>query len=101
LAEGISFVEQPARSIAAISAALERDMDPLRLSALHVVTTLTGSLLLALALAARQITAEECWVAAHVDEDVQMETWGRDEEALERRAFRRRDFDAAASVLGG
>jgi chaperone required for assembly of F1-ATPase len=34
-----------------------------------------------------------------VDEDWQMSQWGRDELALERRAYRRTEFDAAVTVL--
>ena len=49
--------------------------DPWRLGALHSVTTLTGSALLALALARGRITADEAWAAAHVDEDWNMEQW--------------------------
>ena len=65
----------------------------------HTVTTLTGSALLALALARGRITADEAWQAAHVDEDWNMEQWGRDELALERRAFRFAELQAAATVL--
>ena len=50
-----------------------------RLGALNVVTTLTGSALLALALDAGRLSAEAAWAAAHVDEDWNMEFWGRDE----------------------
>jgi chaperone required for assembly of F1-ATPase len=63
------------------------------------VTTLTGSALLALALALGRITVEEAWAAAHVDEDWQMAQWGRDEQALDRRAFRWDEMRAAATVL--
>ena len=55
--------------------------------------------LLALAVARGFLDAEAAWVAAHVDEDWNMETWGRDEMALQRRGFRRRELDAAADVL--
>ena len=58
-----------------------------RLAAVSSITALTGSALLALALA-RALTADAAWAAAHVDEDWQMEQWGRDEIALARRAFR-------------
>ncbi len=71
-----------------------------RLGALNVVTTLTGSALLALALAAGRLTADEAWAAAHVDEDWNMEFWGRDELALQRRAYRFAEMAAAAGVLG-
>ena len=45
------------------------------------------------------IDPDAAWVAAHVDEDWNMELWGRDELALERRARRRAEFDAAVAVL--
>jgi len=45
------------------------------------------------------LSVEEAWQAAHVDEDWNMEQWGRDKAALERRAFRFAEFDAAATVL--
>ncbi len=95
---GIVAVDQPAESLAAVEAALA-DLDPLRLAALHVVTTLTGSALVALAFRNGALTAEDAWAAAHVDEDWQMEQWGRDEMALSRRAARWHDMQAAAVIL--
>ncbi|MGA8410880.1 MAG: ATPase, partial [Xanthobacteraceae bacterium] len=62
-------------------------------------TTLTGSALIALALAQGAIDVDAAWAAAHVDEDWNMELWGRDEIALERRAFRFAEMQAAATVL--
>ena len=72
---------------------------PWRLGALHVVTTITGSALLALALSRGELSRDAAWAAAHVDEDWQMEKWGRDEQALERRAHRFAEMAAAAEVL--
>ena len=46
------------------------------------------------------LSAGEAWQAAHVDEDWNMELWGRDEIALSQRAFRFAEFQAAATVLG-
>ena len=66
----------------------------------HAITTLTGSALLALALAQGHLSTEEAWAAAHVDEDWNMEQWGRDEQALERRAKREAEMRAAALVFG-
>jgi chaperone required for assembly of F1-ATPase len=96
---GIVHVPQPPESLEAVAAHLERIDDPLALTALHIVTTLTGSALLALALGRGALSPNAVWDAAHVDEDVQIEIWGDDDEALARRAFRRREFDAAALVL--
>jgi chaperone required for assembly of F1-ATPase len=97
LAEGVMHVEQPDSTLAAAAAAIPSD--PWKLGALHSITTLTGSALLALALAQGRIGADEAWAAAHIDEDWNMEQWGRDELALERRAYRHAEFQAAAAVL--
>ena len=73
--------------------------DVFSLAALHVLTSLSGSALLALAVALGRLTPEEAWQAAHVDEDFQIGQWGEDEEAKIRRENRRRDFAAAARML--
>lgn len=99
LAEGVVHVEQPAETIAAVRRWLGQRREPLRLSALHVLTTLTGSALLALAVEAEALPADAAWTAAHVDEDWNAEQWGADSEALARNAARRRDFDAAVALM--
>jgi chaperone required for assembly of F1-ATPase len=96
-AEGVMFVAQPEAAIAAARAAIPQDA--WRLGALHSITTLTGSALLALALAADQISVDAAWAAAHVDEDWNMEQWGCDAFALERRASRFAELQAAATML--
>jgi chaperone required for assembly of F1-ATPase len=97
LAEGIGFVAQPAPALAAAGAAVPHD--PWRLGALSAITTLTGSALIALAVLAGRLSPEEAWAVAHVDEDWNMDTWGRDEPALERRALRFAEMKAATRVL--
>jgi chaperone required for assembly of F1-ATPase len=97
LAEGIVHVRQPGSAIAAARTALPTD--PWSIAALHVISTLTGSALLALALMRGVIDQDQAWAAAHVDEDWNIEQWGRDEEIAARRAARRVDFRAAASIL--
>ncbi len=97
LAEGIVHVRQPDSAIAAARAALPAD--PWSIAALHVVTTLTGSALLALALNQGVLDAGQVWTAAHVDEDWNIEQWGVDEEVAARRAARWIDFRAAADIL--
>ena len=97
LAEGIVHVRQPDSAIAAARAALPTNA--WSIAALHVATTLTGSALLALALMHGVIDQDQAWAAAHVDEDWNIEQWGGDEEVAARRAARRVDFRAAASIL--
>jgi chaperone required for assembly of F1-ATPase len=95
--EGVVFSPQPPHAVEAARAHIPSDA--WRLAAVSSITTLTGSALLALMLTRGAITPDAAWEAAHLDEDWQMRQWGRDERALERRAFRRADFDAAATVL--
>jgi len=97
LAEGIVHVRQPDTAVAAARAALPDD--PWSIAALHVVTALTGSALLALALVRGVLDPEQVWAAAHVDEDWNIEKWGVDEEVAARRVARLVDFRAAASIL--
>ncbi len=104
LAEGVMFAAQPEAAITAIAARRPRGGGrragaPLRLAALHAMTTLTGSVVIALAVALREIDAAAGWAAAHVDEDYQLKTWGADAEALERRAVRRGEMAAAAQLF--
>jgi chaperone required for assembly of F1-ATPase len=94
---GVTFRRQPDAAIARAEAAIPRD--PWRLGAVHTVTTLTGSALIALKLAAGAASLDEAWTAAHVDEDWNMEFWGRDELGMQRRAYRFAEMTAAARVL--
>jgi len=98
LAQGVMHVAQSAPLLAAIGARLE-PAEALPLAALNVVTTLTGSALIALALWDGALDAETAWAAAHVDEDWNMELWGKDVEALARREGRRAEFSAAILIL--
>jgi chaperone required for assembly of F1-ATPase len=97
LAAGVMFVEQPEEAIAAAKAAIPADA--WRLGAVASITTLTGSALLALAMLRGRLSVDEAWAAAHLDEDWNMEFWGRDQRALERRAHRFTEMLAAAEVL--
>jgi chaperone required for assembly of F1-ATPase len=98
LSEGVMYVTQPEAALAAVRAEVDRVASPFALAALHVMTTLTGSVLIALAHAAGRLTAEEAWRAAHADEFYQESLWGEDELAMERHAAREVDFKAASAV---
>lgn len=97
LAAGVMFVEQPGPAVSAARSAIPSDA--WRLGAVSSITTLTGSALLALAMLRGRLSVDEGWAAAHVDEDWNMDFWGRDERALERRAARFAEMTAAADVL--
>jgi chaperone required for assembly of F1-ATPase len=97
LVEGVVFAAQPEEAVAAAAKAIPTEI--WRLGAVYSVTSLTGSALLALALSQDAITPDQAWAAAHVDEDWQMAQWGRDALAMERRAYRKAEMDAAAKIL--
>lgn len=103
LSEGVMHVEQPEATVAALRMAVAAVRNPVRLAALHTLTTLSGSLLIALAVLAGHLTADEAWAAAHVDEHYQAAVWGADEDAETRMALRKAEFVAAAecAVLAG
>ncbi|WP_051335803.1 ATP12 family chaperone protein [Methylocapsa acidiphila] len=102
-AEGVIFVAQPESARRAVQDAVAGVVNsgaaaPFALAALNVMTTLTGSALLALAVAHGELTPARAWAAAHVDEDFQMQIWGADEEAMRRRARRWDEMEAAAKL---
>ncbi|WP_341702788.1 ATP12 family protein [Ferrovibrio sp.] len=61
-------------------------LDAMRLTALHAATTITGSVVLGLAMLERHQAAAEAHAAGLLDELYQAEQWGEDDEARQRRA---------------
>ena len=92
---GIMPVEQPREALDRLQPALA-GFGAFPLTALHCMTTLSGSALLTLAHARGRLTLEETWQAAHVDEDYQIARWGWDAEAQRRRRQRLADMTAAS-----
>jgi chaperone required for assembly of F1-ATPase len=76
-----------------------KSLDPFSFVAVHNLTTLTGSALLAAMVAVGKIPADAAWLAANVDEDWQIETWGEDAEAMARRAGRLNEFSACVRFV--
>jgi chaperone required for assembly of F1-ATPase len=95
---GIIHQPQPARTLEKLNAALAQEK-LLELTALVSITGITGSGLLAIAFLYQLMSADEIWAAAHLDEDHQIRLWGEDEEAMERRAKRRTEFDVAVAIV--
>ena len=96
--EGIVHHAQPDTALAAISKALTAENE-FRLTAIHNITTLTGSTLLAMMTAAGAFSGEAAWAAAHADEDWQIEQWGSDEEAEDPQTGFRCDHAVLGDVL--
>lgn len=97
-AKGVMHVSQEPETLDRVATAVAPYSAPV-LTALHVMTTLTGSALLALAHARGRLSAAAAWAAAHVDEDWQISQWGVDVEAAERRARRWAEMQAASRFL--
>jgi chaperone required for assembly of F1-ATPase len=62
------------------------------------MTTLLGSVVLALGVLHGHMRPDDAWVAAHVDEDWQIAKWGADVEAMRRRDARQVEFRAAVRL---
>lgn len=99
VAEGVMHVEQPREVIQAVSNYLRKVESPYVLAALHTMTTLTGSALVAIAVAEKRIEVDDAWAIAHLDEDWTMEQWGIDKETMTLRAYKKVDFNAAATII--
>jgi chaperone required for assembly of F1-ATPase len=95
---GVTPVPQPPGSLKALHTVLRR-LDPLTLTVVADLTAVSGSLILALAVWEGEIDAEAGFATATLDESFQIERWGEDAEAAERRARQHRDFEAAARFL--
>jgi chaperone required for assembly of F1-ATPase len=95
---GIMPIEQNMVSIAKAASALTNET-AMSLAPLHLMTTLTGSALLTIAHLKGHLTTDQVWHATHVDEDWQIEQWGHDDEAAERRSRRRNELQNTADFL--
>ena len=81
-ANGVMFVEQPARSLNHLKTVL-LDQSAFQLTATYDLISISGSLILGLAVCKGKISAQEAWDLSRIDEIWQIEQWGEDEEATE------------------
>jgi chaperone required for assembly of F1-ATPase len=95
---GIIHRAQPARTLEQLAKAAAA-RNPFQLAALAPLVTISGSLIIALALAEGAIDLDAAWAAASLDEIWQSEQWGEDAEAAAVLENRRRDFAAAYRFL--
>ncbi|HMG46220.1 MAG TPA: ATP12 family protein [Allosphingosinicella sp.] len=98
IALGIIHMPQPPETLARMAAAVAA-RDPFQLAGLSPLVTISGSLVIALALAEGTLSLDQAWAAAALDEQWQAEQWGEDADAAAALADRRRDFAAAARFL--
>lgn len=79
---GILPTKQPRTALDRLSDAVH-GCDPFRLTALHDLVGLSGSLVLGLAVAHGRLAPSDGWSLSRIDEDWQIEQWGEDEQATE------------------
>ncbi len=95
---GIMYVAQPEEGQKKLLEKVQT-FAPWELTAFHDLVTISGSLVLALAVVEGFLTPEEAWEASRVDEKWQEELWGVDDEAAEAAALKKADFLKAARLL--
>ncbi len=95
---GIVPVAQKPTTLHALAVAVAA-YEPMALTALHAATTASGSLVIALALMEGRLDAEGAFAASQLDESFQIEQWGEDYEAADRRAALKVDIAAAARFV--
>ena len=96
--EGVVHVAQPPDSLARLGAAV-RAHGAWELTALHDLVSISGSLVIGLAVSHGHLDAATAWPLSRIDEDWQIEEWGEDDEAAAVAARRRLDFVNAARLL--
>jgi chaperone required for assembly of F1-ATPase len=95
---GVVHIAQPAETLARLRLAIAGH-DDFALAALHMMASIAGSLVLALAVAEGKIDVGSAFQLSRLDEDYQAELWGRDEEAAARGEALAREMAAAAAFL--
>jgi chaperone required for assembly of F1-ATPase len=96
---GIVPVPQPVESLA-ILRGLVRSQSPFHLAAFHDLVSISGSLILGLAVARKRLPVDEAWGLSRIDEDWQISLWGEDEDAAEIARRRREAFRHADRFYG-
>ena len=95
---GLVHVPQAQATIDRLSQAVA-ELDPFHLAGLSPLVTAGGSLIAALAVLEKTMSADEAWRSVSIDDRWQLEQWGSDSEAQAALENRERDFMAGARFL--
>jgi chaperone required for assembly of F1-ATPase len=98
LAQGFTHVDQTPDALLALRQAMD-EVDPFALGALHVIASITGSLVLALAVADGATTGAHVFALSRIDEAYQAEKWGEDAEAAKRATALAHELDKAVELM--
>ena len=89
--QGVIHVAQDPTSIDRLTTRI-RAFTPFELAAVHDMISISGSLVIALAITDGYLTIEQGWQVSRIDETWQDEQWGIDEDAAAHEALRRAAF---------
>jgi chaperone required for assembly of F1-ATPase len=95
---GVGHIVQPPEALQALESAVEAH-DDFALAGLHVIASITGSLVLALALVEGAINSAQAFQMSRLDEIHQAERWGTDVQAEQRAHALAREIDVAAAFV--
>jgi chaperone required for assembly of F1-ATPase len=98
IAERLGHVDQTPDALAALREPLE-DLDAFTLGGLHVIASITGSLVLALAVLEGFIPGATAFALSRIDETYQAEKWGEDAEAQKCAAALAHELDKAVELI--
>lgn len=98
ITKGVLPVDQPPATIAALQADVMR-LSPNQLVALAPLTTISGSLVSALAVIHQAFDGETLWNAVALDDIYQEKRWGEDAEATKMLQQRQKDWHNAVRFL--
>ena len=94
-AEGVMHVPQTAQALENLAGELAA-FDDFELAAVHDLISISGSLVLALAVTKGAYTPDAAWLLSRIDEHWQISQWGEDEEAMAAEQVKKTAFLDAA-----
>ncbi|MEO8242789.1 MAG: ATP12 family protein [bacterium] len=93
---GVMPVAQPEPSLHRLRS-MTAAMTPFQIAAFHDLVMLSGSLVLAFAVAHGRLDPQDAWSLSRIDENYQSELWGEDEDAAAHAETKRLAFHHAAA----
>lgn len=96
--DGLTHADQSPDALLALRQAVE-EYDAFTLAGLHVIASVTGSLVLALALVEGRVTPARAFQLSRIDEDYQASKWGEDAEAARRATNLAHELDKACELI--
>ena len=92
---GVMHIAQDPHKLLRLTQELDK-MTAFQIAAAHDLISLSGSLIIALAVIKERLTAAQGWACSRIDEEWQFEQWGEDEDARALESIKRQSFFDAA-----